>query len=162
MARGNRVVVSTDPKGRFVEGIVGTGLTFKPGMCIERDLTVALAHGRWTWKYATPGTNGNRSKGPITIVTEDIKIGRTTSDAYTAGETFQAYVPLPGDEINVLLKDVAGTGDDHTIGELLMVETGSGKWLATTGSPQSTPFELLETVTDPVADTLAWAVFGNS
>jgi len=42
-----------------------------------------------------------------------------------------------------------------------MVDDGTGKLIATTGTPESEPFVLLETVTDPTADTLAWTMYSG-
>lgn len=61
----------------------------------------------------------------------------------------------------MLLLNIAGTADDHALGELLMVDNGTGKLIATTGTPECEPFVLLEAVTDPVADTLAWTMFSG-
>jgi hypothetical protein len=158
MARGNRIVVTADPKGQFEEGYVGVGLTFYPGMIVERDTSVALKAGRWTYKYYNPGTDGEMPKGSYWLVTDMLNgmIGKTTTDSYAAGERVSLYSPRAGEEVNLLLLNIAGTADDHAIGEKLMVDTGTGKLIATTGTPESEVAQLLETVTDPTADTLAW------
>ena len=63
---------------------------------------------------------------------------------------------MAGEELNLLIENIAGTGDDHAIGEILMVNDCIGKLIATTGSPETEVAYLKETITDPTADTLAW------
>ena len=85
--------------------------------------------------------------------------GQTMDTAYAAGDRAFGYIPLPGDELNLLLGDVSGTADDHTKGEILIIDDGTGEFIATTGSPEEEVAQLLETITDPTADTLAWCVW---
>lgn len=157
MARGNCIVVSTDPKGKFVEGTIGAGLTVYPGMAMQIQPATDPVGGRDVWEIYAPGADGEMPKGPIIILTESLIDLPTV--AYTAGLRAFGYVPLPGDELNVLLKDVAGTGDDHTKGEKLILDTGTGKFIATTGSPEEEVAILRETVTDPAADQLVWVTW---
>lgn len=158
--RGNTIVVSVgdSPKGVFVEGYVAAGETHYPGMIVQRDPTVALKAGRATYKIYSRDADGDHPAGAFWVVTEHLNVlqGKAITDSIAAGERMQLYSPLPGEELNLLVKDISGTGDDHTAGEILMVDTGTGKMIATTGSPESEPAVLLETVTDPTADTLAW------
>lgn len=153
--RGSRIIVSADPQGKYLEGVVSG--TPKPGIMMEIKISVAMVGGRFTWQAFQPGTNGQRRL--VAILLEDDLQGKLASDAYVDGTRCKMYVPLPGEEMNILLKDIAGTGDDHAAGETVIADTGTGKFIATTGSPQSEPFRLLETITDPVADTLAWASY---
>ena len=76
-----------------------------------------------------------------------------------SGDTVDVYTPLPGEECNVLKGDVAGTSDDFAIGDMLMLDTGTGKVIASTGSPQSQPWQCLETITDPTADVMVHALY---
>lgn len=161
--RNRRIVLNPDAVGFRGEGIVGTGLTFYPGMAVQKDFSVALASGRHTFAYYNADADGGRPKSAIAIVTEDLmaKQGKgitdaTTFDSYAAGERFSYYVPLPGDELNLLIANIAGTADDHAIGEVLIIDDGTGKFIATTGSPESEPAVLQEAITDPTADTLGW------
>lgn len=162
MARGNEIIVTADPKGQFEEGYVAAGQTPKPGTVMQRDVSVALIGGRFTYKAYDRAADGDRPAGSIWVLLPDHLLGKLPSTAYAAGDRCFLYSPRAGEELNMLLGDVAGTGDDHTKGEVLMVDDGTGKLVATTGTPQSAPFQLLETVTDPVADTLAWVQYGGS
>ncbi len=60
--------------------------------------------------------------------------------------------------MNCLVQNLSGTADDHAFGERLMVDNSSGMLIANS-SGTSVPFILLETITDPVADTLAWCKY---
>jgi Zn-dependent M28 family amino/carboxypeptidase len=159
MSRGNLIIVSSEPRGKFDEGYIATGQTPKPGVVMQVDYTVALKGGRFTWTPYNRDADGNHPAGPLAVLLNDYLRGIPVSTAYAAGDRCFLYIPGAGDELNMLLGDVAGTADDHTIGELLIVNDGDGKLVATTGSPESEPFQLQETITDPTADTLAWVRF---
>jgi hypothetical protein len=87
---------------------------------------------------------------------EDDLQGRTSSDAYAAGERCFLFTPRAGDELNLLVANLSGTADDHAVGEMLIVDDGTGLLIATTGTPETEVAILLEAITDPTADTLAW------
>lgn len=161
MARGNSIIVSANPPENFTEGYIAAGQTPKPGQVLQIDPTVALKGGRHTWKIYNRGADGKRPAGPIGVLLEDAKIGRTVSDAYAAGEFAPIHIPRAGEELNMLLGDVAGTADDHLAGEVLMIDDTTGKLVATTGSPQTESFILMEAVVDPVADTLVWVQYSG-
>lgn len=155
MARGACIVVSPDPKGHWVEGIIKTGETPKPGTIYQIDYSVALQHGRHTWTVYNADADGGRPKSPIIVLCENGR-GGTTDTAYAAGEQARGYIPLPGDELNLLVLNISGTGDDHALGEVLIIDDTTGKMIATTGSPENEVAVLKEAITDPTADTLAW------
>jgi hypothetical protein len=160
MARGaNQIIVSSEPKGKFMEGFVKAGETFVPGITVQRDPTVALRQGRHTYKIYAPGVDGEQPLGPFWVVLNDYLSGGLVTDIVAAGERCFLYSPEPGDELNMLLLNLAGTADDHPLGEKLMVDHGTGKLIVTTGSPETEVAQLLESVTDPIADTLAWVVW---
>lgn len=158
MARGNRIIVIAPdhPKGVFCEGYVATGETHKPGMIVQRDPTVALKAGRATYKLYNRDADGNHPAGAFWVVLEDLMQGKTVTDSYTAGTREFLYCPLQGEELNLLVANLSGTADDHTAGEILMVDDGTGMLVATTGTPETEVAMLLEAITDPEADTLAW------
>ncbi len=164
--RGKRTIVTAEPLGYQGEGVVGTGLTFYPGMIVQKDYSVALASGRFTYKVYDADADGGRPKSEIAVVTENLmaKAGKgitdaVTFDSYAAGERFSFYVPLPGDELNLLILNLSGTGDDHAIGEVLIIDDTTGKMIATTGSPETEVAVLQEAITDPTADTQGWVVW---
>lgn len=155
MATGRQIVIANDPRGRFIEGIIDG--TPKPGTVMQIKASTEPVNGRHTWEVYNQAADGNQAL--IAVLCEDILNGKTVSDAYVSGTRGRLYIPLPGDDLNMLLADVSGTADDHVIGEKLMVDDGTGKLIATTGTPEAEPFVLMETVTDPTADTLAWCIF---
>lgn len=159
MANGNKVIINPEPHGRFVEYIVAAGETHYPGMIVQIQAATATINGVFTGEIYNADADGGRPKGPFIVVTENDLIGKSISDSYAAGERAFGYVPLPGDELNLLLLNIAGTADDHTKGEVLIVDDTTGKLIATTGSPETEVAMLLETVTDPTADTSAWCIW---
>lgn len=160
MARGSSIIVSSEPGGKFVEGILGASITTaRPGVAVQLQPATALVGGRHTWELYNADADGGNPKGPIIILRENPLLGGNISDAYVAGERCFGYIPAAGDELNLMLGDVSGTGDDHTKGEILMLDDGTGEFVATTGSPETEVAQLLETITDPTTDTLAWCVW---
>lgn len=158
MSRRNRILISTEPKGRFCEGVGTTGETYYPGMVVQRDPTASMQNGRPVFKLYNRDADGNRPAGAHWIVLEDYLQGKTVSDSLSGinGDRLFLYAPLPGDELNLLYENVAGTADDVAAGDLLIVNDGTGKFIVTTGSPECEPAMALEAVTDPTADTLVY------
>lgn len=156
--RGTRIIVTADPKGQFEEGVVAAGQTFYPGLIVQRDPAVALKAGRHTYKLYTRDADGNLPRGSYWVVTEELNatIGKAYTESYGAGERVSLYSPRAGEELNLMVSNLAGTGDDHALDEILMVDSGTGELIATTGTPESEVAQLLEAITDPTADTLAW------
>ena len=152
-ARGNKVVIG-DECGVRVAGIVAG--TPYPGTVLEIQ-TPFYRGGQHLFRVYQPGTDGERRT--IFVLLEDDLQGFKLGDAAVDGKLRQIYIPAPGEMLNMLLADVAGTGDDHTALEMLIVDTGTGKLIATTGSPESEPFQLLATVTDPADDFYAPCVY---
>lgn len=163
MSRGNCIVVApgTEPKGRFMEGFIAAGETPYPGTIMQIDPTVALKSGRHTFKIYNRDADGDRPLGPLFVLREDYLRGRGMSDAYAAGDRCFLYAPLPGDELNVLVKNLSGTGtaDDYAAGELMTVDDTTGKLIRTVGSPEIEPFVLLEGSTDTTADVHLWCMY---
>jgi len=156
MAKGNSIVLAEEPRGRFVEGTI-TG-TPKPGTIMQIDVSEGLNYnGRPTYEVYTPGTDGNRRM--IAVLLPDELLGKTATDAYANGDHGFLYIPAVGEELNVLFGNVSGTADDVAFGDLMIVVSGSGKVIPTTGSPESEPFQALEAITDPTADQLLHVIF---
>lgn len=154
MAKGNEIVVSSDPKGVFLEGIVvGTP---KPGTIMEIKPGVAPASGRFQWQaFQTPADG---KPAIIAVLLPDSLQGKLNTDAYVTLTRCFLYCPAMGEDLNVLRLDIAGTADDVAIGDLFMVDNPTGKLIANS-SGGSVPFIALETITDPVADTLMWVKY---
>lgn len=154
MASGNKIIVDSDPRGKRLEGTISG--TPKPGTMMEIVAT-ALVNGRPTYRVYQPGTDGEQR--PCIICLEDAHNGQLATTAYATGDHGFFYIPLPGEEMNILVADVSGTGDDHAIGDVMIPDTGTGLFIVTTGSPEMEPFILLEAATDPAADALMCAMY---
>lgn len=152
MARGNEIIVSANPRGVFLEGTINAAL--KPGTICQIDVSEGIGNdGRFDWEAYNADADGNRRL--IAVLLPDHLRGKTATDAYASGDRCFLYVPVAGEELNCLVANLSGTADDHSFGDLLIVNDGDGLLIATTGSPESEPFMLLEAITDPTADTLA-------
>lgn len=150
MALGSKIILAADPKGVFLEGIVSG--TPKPGTCMQIQAATAAVNGRFTYEVYAPGTDGEQRL--VVVLLEDDLQGKLATDAYVTATRCRLYCPAPGEELNMLLADISGTGDDHAVGDMLMIDTGTGKLIVTTGSPEMESFMCLEAATDPTADAL--------
>ncbi len=158
MALGNNIIIAAQPRGLKLEGYKIAG-TPKPGIVVQIDVSEAEQGGRWAWEAFNQSFDSEASL--MAILVNDSLRGVGPTVAYVAGERCFMYVPLAGEEMNILLEDVAGTADDFAIGDRLIVDDSTGKFLATTGTShvKSEPFICLEVVTDPEADTLIRAMY---
>ena len=151
----NTVVVSPEPRGRFVECIVsGTPL---PGTVMQLT-TTAAANGKFTYVVANVSASGVNPIGPIAVLLEDQLQGLTTADAYVTGTQGRLYFPLPGDELLMQRADDAGVG--LTIADILMVQDATGHMLTAT-AVDCQPFIAMETYADPSAVTLTHVMFSG-
>lgn len=151
MARGNEIIVTADPKGTFLEGIIDG--TPKPGTCMQVKAGVEMVGGRFTYEVFNQAADGSRSL--VAVLLPDSLQGRSATDAYETGKRGFLYCPIAGEELNMLIGDVAGTdgSSDFAIGDRLMIDDTTGK-LVDNSSGESVPFICLETVTDLAADRL--------
>jgi hypothetical protein len=157
MARGNEIIVSAEPNGRFLEGVIANGQTLYPGTIMQIDPSVAMVGGRHTWTAYSRDADGNRPKGPYAVLLPDSNTGQAATTAYAASTGATRcflYCPLPGDELNLLHENVAGTGDDVALGDILIVDSGTGKMKVTASTPESECAVALESRTDPTSDAL--------
>lgn len=148
--KGSTIIATSNPKGTFLEGYVSG--TPKPGTCMQIKAATAEKGGRFTYEVYNADADGNQRE--VLVLLEDELRGKLAADAYADGDHCMLYSPAPGEELNMLVADIAGTADDHTIGQILIIDDGTGKLIATTGTPESEPFVCLETATDPTADAL--------
>lgn len=165
MAKGNEILISAGYVGRRLEGIIAG--TPKPGTCMALK-NVALQSGRATWEpfgtTAASSNNGVAADGDqrlIAVLLPDELQGKAATVAYVTGSRCFLYCPLPGDELNMLFENQSGTGDDtdFVIGDLFMVDDGTGKLLVVDSDAQSEPFAAMETMSDVTADILVHTVF---
>lgn len=159
MARGNRIVVNPDAKGAYEWGYLAGA--YYPGNIVQIDPTVALKAGKHTWKLYDRAADGDRPLGPFGVLVEDLYKGKAATEALVSGELAKIYIPLPGDELNLMFGNASGTADDVTLGMAMMVDDGTGEIIPTAGSPQEAPFVALEAITDPTADQLLWVRYSK-
>jgi len=155
MAIGNGIIVSSEPRGVFMEGIISG--TPKPGTCMQISAGVEMIGGRFTWVAYNPDLDGDRRL--VCVLLEDRLQGGLATTAYTSGSQGYLYCPAAGEILNMLLADVGGTGDDFAIGDQLMIDDSTGLLIDVTGSMESEPFTCVETVTDPTADHLTACMY---
>ncbi len=158
MARGNKILITEEPRGKFYEGVMnGTPL---PGTIMQIQAGVSVdGNGHHTFVVYNRDADGNRPAGPHFVLLE-AGAGRDADAAYiTSGSAFM-YVPLPGDELNLRWSEAGtGTGDAVAVGDLAIVDDGTGLLVDTTGSPEVEPFAAMEAVSDVVAlGTLIWCI----
>lgn len=164
--KGTRILVTSKPRGVF-EDVYITG-TPKPGTVME--ITPSTAHVGGLFNYAVYGTTAGSSgqyvsndgdRKAIAILLEQDQEADIWSTAYVTGDLGRVYWPAMGEQFNMLVEDVSGTGDDFIIGEEMMVDDGTGKLLTADSNAEAHPFTALEAVTDPTADHWIWCRFNG-
>lgn len=162
--KGTDILINgNEPKGRFLEGII-SGAACAPGMCMEVVPATEPINGKFTYRVCTSGSNGDSR--PTTVLLEDnlqgVVASLTGANLYTAGQQARLYVPQPGDELNMLVKNLSGTADSHAIGDLLMIDraAATGKLLVQDTASHSAPFTCMETSAALTADALLACRFG--
>lgn len=156
MAQGNEIVVSANARGRKKEGILNGAL--QPGVCVEVSAGVEPVSGEHDWSVFNAAADGDQRL--VTVLDRDHNQGKLATAAYVDNDRCFLYCPLPGDELNMLVANIAGTGDTFAIGDILMIDDGTGKLIATTGSPESESFIVMETIaTALTVDTLVHCMF---
>jgi hypothetical protein len=104
----------------------------------------------FTWEAFDADADGDRRI--CAVLLEKWQEGKIATDAYAANDRCTLYCPLPGDQLNMLVSaSGTGTGDSQAIGDVYIVDDGTGYLVATTGDPESEPFVCLETTSDVVA-----------
>lgn len=156
----NSIVVSPEPRGRFFQGPVSGAL--RPGVVVQIKIATEKVSGNFSFEVFNTGGDGRRPFGPILVLCEDRLQGKTINDAYASGDLATVYCPLPGDELLMMLGDVAGTDTDtHAIGDPYMVDEDTGELIAPS-SEECQPFVCLETISTGLdADTLAHVMFSG-
>lgn len=153
---GTRIVVSSAPKGMFMEVVISG--TPKPGTLMQFQIGTAFDGGnRPTYEVYNPGGDGFPQG--VAVLTEEgphANLGRDFDRAFTSGDRGMLYFPIPGDELNLRRSDITGTGspgEDISVGEKLMAISGTGfvspVAVGLANSPAYKPFRAMEAITDP-------------
>lgn len=150
MATKNEIILTAEPRGTFLEGVVDG--TPKPGNFGQIKAATEPVMGRHTWSLAAPGTDGKKIVKAI-FLHDDLQ-GKLTSDAYVAGTRCKLYVPIGGEEVNIRVGEVAGTGNTFAIGDRLIINATAGYAIPEGGSPQDLIGVVMETVTQHAGNEL--------
>ncbi len=149
--------MTSPPRGIIIEGVIND--TSKPGTVMQIDTSVAETNGRFAWKAAALGTDGYIAGCPV--LCEDSLQGKLFTDAYVAGTYGRLYFPIYGEELNLLLGEVAGTGNTYAINDRLMLDADDGIMVPfIAGSSVSIAALCLETLTQVAGSKLTrclWA-----
>lgn len=145
VTNAQRILLESQPRGRFFEGTLASGQTPKPGQAIRQNTD-------GTWSAGCGLANGGHDM--VAILLENDLEGIPSSTAYADGAHFFAYIPAAGERMYILVKNVTGT-DTFAIGDLMMFEYTTGKLLANS-SGSMVPFIIDEAIVSAVwtADTL--------
>jgi hypothetical protein len=149
----NQIVIEGEPRGKF-DTVVVSG-TPKPGTVLQVSAATEPVNGNFQYEVYNQAADGNNPSGGHAVLIEDNIQGKLDTDAFVTGTLGTVYFPLPGEDIRMLVANVAGTGDTFAIGDKMIVDDGTGKLVATTGSPEQEPFTIMETKSTALtADTL--------
>lgn len=151
--RGNEIIVSAFPQGKFMEGTITD--TSKPGTCMEIVPNSTMQGGRFQYRASSKTTGATRE---IIVLLPDPMQGGLPTAAYVANTRCFMYVPIVGEQMNVLTAAEPGTGsaDAFHIGDLLGVNSSG---LSVPNSAYtSTPWTVQEHIVQSPADTptLVW------
>jgi hypothetical protein len=142
VAKGREIQVSSNPKGQFLEGVIGD--TSLPGTIMQIQAGTAFVQGRPTYVAAAPGVAGNPLQ--IAVLLADDLQGFTVTTAYVIGTRCRLYCPLAGEEMNILCGQ-GGPTQAFTVGQQLMIAATGGVLIPATGSPISIPAVAMEAIT---------------
>lgn len=146
--------LNNNPQGRFMEGIIDD--TSKPGTWMEVVPSSAEVSGRLHYRHYQPGAD--KDPRELIILLEDPMQGGVFSAAYVAGTRCFLYSPFAGDEMNVLCAGATGTGslDAFHVGDRLVGQSSSGKFIKDAVATDSCPVVCNETLTQSPPDTDTW------
>lgn len=173
MSLGNKIIVSDRPQGIKFEGILSSSNSTapKPGVVMEITRTISPVGGAFTWDVfgadAASSDNGVAADGDrrmIAILLPDYLQGQASGTAYVASTAtvktrIFMYFPIMGEQLNMIFRNISGTGADQdiAIGDILSVDDGTGKLIVSAG--QSESFMALEAQTDVVVDVLTHMMY---
>jgi hypothetical protein len=165
--RGSKIIVSSEPQGKFLEGVIGD--TSKPGTKMQIQAGTALQSGRLTFVHAAPGATGDPA--PTMILLEDDFQGFTANagigsilpgPAYVAGTRCRVYCPIVGEVMNVLCEAATGTGslNSFTIGGRLVADNATGTYIQQATAANNADFVVQEHIDEVPVDTaiMVWVI----
>ena len=154
--RGNEIVLSAQPQGKFEEGFINNAVA--PGICMEIVPGVGMVGGRARWR---PTTRAAGASGAIVVLREDRLQGFTQTSVYAIGTVCFLYWPIAGEELNMQVEvPGTGTGTITSIGQRFSV-AGDGSGALTLAAGTWAPFSCKEAAIDLAAPgaELVWVQF---
>jgi len=147
------IVVSSDESVHTrIEEVTVVG-TPKPGTVLSTLAATEPVNAKFSYEPWNDSADGVQNE--VAILLEDEQQGKLVTDAYVTGTQGRVYFPKMGDILQMLVANISGTGDAFAIGDKMIIEDGTGKLIATTGTPEMEPFKIIETVAVALAvDTL--------
>ncbi|HYE70383.1 MAG TPA: hypothetical protein VD932_02545 [Aquabacterium sp.] len=144
--RGAGIIVSGDPQGKFLEGIIDG--TPKPGTAMTVKAATEPVGGSFTWEPFAPADGAHVVTA---ILLPDHMQGKLYSDAYVDADRCFLYCPAMGELLNILLENISGTADSFAIGDLVSPNSGTGKFIANS-SHAKPAFTVMQTKSALTAD----------
>jgi hypothetical protein len=128
--RGNDIVVSGNPRGVFLEGtLLDSSL---PGTIMEMDPNTAFIGGEPGRIASAPGTAGEAVL--MAVLINDNLDGLPATSGQATGTRCRLYVPISGEDCNVLVGEASGTGVSVTQGDRLMIAATGGQIVEATST----------------------------
>jgi hypothetical protein len=118
--------------------------------------------GRFSWQAYAPYGGVDGQKSTITaLLLPDYNQGMGPTTQYANGSRGYLYFPLPGDQYNALVSSVpvAGTADNHVIGDIMAIQWGTGVLERDVALAKNKDVcQLLETINAIAVNTLMWCM----
>lgn len=125
------ILLKTNREAHLIEGNLDSGSAPKPGQHVSL---------KSSGEYELWNGSADGEQGETVLVTEDALLGKMVTDAYAVSSRFYGYIPLAGDEVQVLV----ASGENIAIGDKLIIDDGTGKCIETTGTPEQEVYRALE------------------
>ena len=138
MPATGKELILTPTLGHYHEGKVVGAL--QPGIAVQIDVSAGFDdQNLLSYEPYAPGTDGLRS-GLIGILCPHID-GQAITTAFATGDLCRVFIPFAGCRFNGLIAAASSVGD------VLIPDSGTGEWVATAGTPEIEPVQLLVATT---------------
>lgn len=154
--KGNKIVLPQIKRGVEFECTVSGAL--KPGTCVQIQTSAGIDdNGRLTVEAANPGSDGAALDDSLMVLDHMHEWGQAADQAYADGDPGRVYVPAVGERLNVLFRDVTGTGESFAFGDLVGIQDSTGLIIADSAFA-FLPFKVLSALSAITADTLNYVM----
>ena len=131
MAIGANIIVSSNPRGYFREGIIQD--TSAPGTIMQLQYNQSPAAGNmFNWLAGNLFNDGLKML-PV-ILLEDREQGFLATTAYVSGTKCFLYGAIPFDELNLLAGEAGGTTNYYHVGDRFFIDAENGLLVPETGT----------------------------